>query len=174
MRTTEGIQQGPGSGCCFPPPPIHVFKTQNSQATNEQVDVWLWLQHHLLSDEETGPHSLLLRSLLQPYFRTAAATGHWLPTSTKGNNAPAPTDTATSVSPHLLMRKLYAFYMLSGNTWALTAYCGKHSVQSTLSMFICFGCPNRFLRYKNCATRESSAVIDSLMEPGDLLAALLP
>lgn len=30
------------------------------------------------------------------------------------------------------------------------------------------------LRYKNCAARQSSAVIDSLMEPGDLMAVLLP
>lgn len=41
-------------------------------------------------------------------------------------------------------------------------------------LFMCFACPKRFLRYKNCSTRESSAVIDSLMEPGDLMAVLLP
>ncbi|KAI9525513.1 hypothetical protein NQZ68_006062, partial [Dissostichus eleginoides] len=55
----------------------------NSESTNEQVDVWLWLQLHLLFDEETGPHNVLLRSFLQPYFRTAAPTGHRLRTSTK-------------------------------------------------------------------------------------------
>lgn len=65
-----------------PPTPL-----RGARATNEQVDVWLLLQHHLLFDEEIGSHGVLLRSLLQPHFRAAAATGCRLPTSTKGNGA---------------------------------------------------------------------------------------
>lgn len=55
------------------------------RSTNEQVDVWLWLQHHLLSDEETRLRCVLLRSFLQPHFRAAAAAGRRLPSSAKGN-----------------------------------------------------------------------------------------
>lgn len=111
--TTQEIEQEPGSVCSVPLV-FYLFLflffycfchtssyTQNTQATNEQVDVWLWLQHHLLSDEEAGPHCLLLRSLPEPHFGAAAATGHWLCTSTKGNgtdSAHSPADTASSVS----------------------------------------------------------------------------
>lgn len=35
-----------------------------SRSTNEQVDVRLWLQHHLLSDEEARLRGVLLRSCL--------------------------------------------------------------------------------------------------------------
>lgn len=55
------------------------------RSTNEQVDVWLWLQHHLLPDEETRLRCVLLRSFLQPHFRAAAAAGRRLPSSAKGN-----------------------------------------------------------------------------------------
>lgn len=86
-----------------PPTHTHLLTPENCQITNEQVDVWLWLQHHLLFNEEAGPHSLLLGSpLLQPYFRTAAATGHWLPSSAKGNRMLMPTDISTSTSIYVL------------------------------------------------------------------------
>lgn len=170
VRTIKGFR-GPGSGCgsqliSFP----HVFQCQNSESTNEQVDVWLWLQLHLLFDEETGPHNVLLRSVLQPYFRTAAPTGHRLRTSTKGNAASVPSVSAPSWS--------ISFCVLSpvcdaGHIWGRTSYCRKHRVWST-ALFICFGCPKLFPRFKKCATRQCSAVIDSVMALGDLMAVLLP
>lgn len=93
----------------------HLLSPENCQITNEQVDVWLWLQHHLLSNEETGPHSLLLRSpLLQPYFRTAAATGHWLPSSAKGNSTSAPTDTSTSASSSASIMACMCYHLYAG------------------------------------------------------------
>lgn len=61
-----------------------------SRSINEQVDVRLWLQPHLLSDEETGLRRVLLRSFLQPHFRAAAAAGRRLPSSAKGNAAMVP------------------------------------------------------------------------------------
>ena len=67
--------------------------------------------------------------------------------------------------------------------WLITrVQCRKHMgpdgrkprVWNTASLFICFACPKRFLRYESCTTRESGAVIDSLIEPGDLMAVSLP
>lgn len=70
------------SVCFFLPVPT---SPNPSRSTNEQVDVRLWLQHHLLSDEETRLRGVLLRSFLEPHFRAAAAAGHRLPSSAKGN-----------------------------------------------------------------------------------------
>lgn len=54
--------------------------------SDEQVNVRLWLQHHLIADEEAGPLCLLLRpAVLQPHFWAPAAPGYWLPTSAQGN-----------------------------------------------------------------------------------------
>lgn len=45
--------------------PLPVPTSSNpSRSTNEQVDVRLWLQHHLLSDEEARLRGVLLRSCL--------------------------------------------------------------------------------------------------------------
>ncbi len=54
-----------------------------------------------------------------------------------------------------------------------------HIAESTVCelqcpLIMCYAYLKRFLRYENCATMESSTVIDSLMEPGDLMAVLLP
>lgn len=71
--------------------PLPVPASSNpSRYINEQVDVRLWLQHHLLSDEETRLRCVLLRSFLQPHFRAAAAAGRRLPSSAKGNAATVP------------------------------------------------------------------------------------
>lgn len=61
-----------------------------TRSVNEQVDVRLRLQPHLLSDEETRLRRVLLRSVLQPHFRAAAASGRRLPSSAKGNAAMGP------------------------------------------------------------------------------------
>lgn len=117
--TTQEIEQEPGSGCGVPLVFYYSYFfiavatclliPKILSATNEQVDVWLWLQHHLLSDEEAGPHCLLLRSLPEPHFGAAAAPGHWLCTSTKGNgtdSAHSPADTASSVSSRIPISQL--------------------------------------------------------------------
>lgn len=54
--------------------------------SDEQVNVRLWLQHHLVADEEAGPLCMLLRpAVLQPHFWAPAAPGYSLPTSAQGN-----------------------------------------------------------------------------------------
>lgn len=71
----------------FSPPSAARPRRLLTRSVNEQVDVRLRLQHHLLSDEETRLRRVLLRSVLQPHFRAAAAAGRRLPSSAKGNAA---------------------------------------------------------------------------------------
>lgn len=61
----------------------------------------LRLQPHLLSDEEAGLRRVLLRSLLQPHFRAAAAAGRRLPSPAKGNADTLPS--VPSVNPRFVI-----------------------------------------------------------------------
>lgn len=88
-KTRKWLQLGDQSVFFYPPLPVPA-SSNPSRSVNEQVDVRLWLQHHLVSDEETRLRRVLLRSFLQPHFRAAAAAGRRLPPSAKGNAAMVP------------------------------------------------------------------------------------
>lgn len=56
-------------------------------SSDEQVNVWLWLQHYFFFNEEAGLFDLLLQSsILQSYIRAVAETIHWMSQSAEEGN----------------------------------------------------------------------------------------
>lgn len=66
---------------------VSVLISLRINLSDEQVNVWLGLQHYFFFNEEAGLFDLLLQSsILQPYIRAVAETIHWMSQSAKEGN----------------------------------------------------------------------------------------
>lgn len=66
---------------------VRVLISLRINSSDEQVNVWLWLQHYFFFNEEAGLFNLLLQSsILQSYIRAVAETIHWMSQSAKEGN----------------------------------------------------------------------------------------